>query len=679
MEKKLKMILALLLVILSCHEVKAQLTLSEFKIDGKSSITVYTPGNAPTVKVNYTVKAKRSLNWGSEVLVSVYPIEASSGTLNLTSLQNSGSGWSTGQWVRNIDGFEYCTLAGSFNIDYFATGLGRYNKLTTLQLIPGTGTVQYRSNNVDIVFSNNLPSTAAPNLTLLSPNTGSVGTPVTIVGSGLGDATGVTFNGVAATIISGSASATNLSVDVPSGATTGNVVVTNPKGGSNGLTFTVSTGTTGTGTTGTGQSYAWLYPCGTSTIICDNQCVNYGALPGLITGRELANTAAFWDADYQGHPDFHRCFADPYKENETVDWQYSYSNRWDDWNDISGNSHGRNFQPWACYTTTYYRRKSIHTSVNMWGQTYHEEWYISNTVTITPRSTPATPVQPTYTACTQANALSVAVNNEPSAVSYNWWVPYAGWGVSNDGLSPFSTYNTNGSFVTTSKNVVITLPSGGVAPGTYPISVSTNGACGPQSSDAIINIIISGSGAGPAPSSASYVKASSPICAPKYNLKMPLVVGATSYFASDTNGASAVGTVVQNATGGQSVIFAFNEDGPVYGVIATVSATGTCGTGVYITPPADLAGPASKCVVQRSGSTTIYPNPASNKVTIVTGGQKGVVIFYDAIGAPRKSINLLGGASETEVSIDELPAGIYHVRISIADESPVEKQLIVQP
>ena len=80
-----------------------------------------------------------------------------------------------------------------------------------------------------------------PSITSLTPNTGAVGTPVTISGANFGAAQGtntVTFNGITATATSWSA--TSIAVTVPSGATTGNVVVTAGGQASNSLTFTVT-------------------------------------------------------------------------------------------------------------------------------------------------------------------------------------------------------------------------------------------------------------------------------------------------------------------------------------------------------------------------------------------------------------------------------------------------------
>jgi hypothetical protein len=81
----------------------------------------------------------------------------------------------------------------------------------------------------------------APAIVSVTPNSGPVGTPVAIAGSGFGVSQGtstVSFNSVTASPTSWSD--TSISVPVPSGATTGNVTVTVGGTASNGVTFTVN-------------------------------------------------------------------------------------------------------------------------------------------------------------------------------------------------------------------------------------------------------------------------------------------------------------------------------------------------------------------------------------------------------------------------------------------------------
>ncbi len=81
----------------------------------------------------------------------------------------------------------------------------------------------------------------APSILSLNPTSGAVGTSVTVTGENFGSTQGtstVKFNGTAGTPTSWSA--TNIVVPVPSGATTGNVVVTVSSVASNGVAFTVA-------------------------------------------------------------------------------------------------------------------------------------------------------------------------------------------------------------------------------------------------------------------------------------------------------------------------------------------------------------------------------------------------------------------------------------------------------
>jgi uncharacterized repeat protein (TIGR03803 family) len=78
-----------------------------------------------------------------------------------------------------------------------------------------------------------------PTVTSFNPTSGSVGTPVTIMGTGFTGATKVTFGGVKAaafTIVS----ATEITTTVPTGAITGKIAVTTVGGSGSKGTFTVN-------------------------------------------------------------------------------------------------------------------------------------------------------------------------------------------------------------------------------------------------------------------------------------------------------------------------------------------------------------------------------------------------------------------------------------------------------
>jgi len=142
----------------------------------------------------------------------------------------------------------------------------------------------------DLTFTT-AADTSAPTVTSLSPTSGVIGTPVTIMGANFGAAQGtstVTFNGIAAT--STGWSATSIGVKVPAGATTGSVVVTVGGVASNGVNFTVAIPS---------PSITSLNP--TSGVIGTPVTImgaNFGAAQGTstVTFNGIAATPTSWSA-----------------------------------------------------------------------------------------------------------------------------------------------------------------------------------------------------------------------------------------------------------------------------------------------------------------------------------------------------------------------------------------------
>jgi RHS repeat-associated protein len=141
------------------------------------------------------------------------------------------------------------------------------------------------------VASNAVTFTVSPHITSLSATSGAPGTLITISGSGFGLTQGasvVTFNGMTATPTSWSA--TSIVVPAPSGATTGNVVVTVSGVASNGISFTI---------TSAGPSITSLNPTsgavGTSVTITGT---NFGSSQGTSTVKfnGTAGTPTSWSA-----------------------------------------------------------------------------------------------------------------------------------------------------------------------------------------------------------------------------------------------------------------------------------------------------------------------------------------------------------------------------------------------
>src|SRR5205807_9038380 len=99
--------------------------------------------------------------------------------------------------------------------------------------------------------------TVVPSITSFTPVSGPAGASVTLTGTGFTGATGVSFNGTAATTFTVN-SDTQISATVPTGATTGKITVTNSVGaGTSATNFTVTYSISGTITpaaSGTGST-----------------------------------------------------------------------------------------------------------------------------------------------------------------------------------------------------------------------------------------------------------------------------------------------------------------------------------------------------------------------------------------------------------------------------------------
>ncbi len=152
---------------------------------------------------------------------------------------------------------------------------------------------------------------AAPSIASLSPTSGAVGAAVTIAGSGFGSSQGsstVKFNGTTATVTSWTS--TSIVATVPSGATTGTVVVRVSSVNSNGLTFTVvaapaitslspASGAVGAAVTVTGTNFGSTQGTGTvkfngttATVTSWNATTIATAVPsGATTGTVVVRTS----------------------------------------------------------------------------------------------------------------------------------------------------------------------------------------------------------------------------------------------------------------------------------------------------------------------------------------------------------------------------------------------------
>ena len=137
-------------------------------------------------------------------------------------------------------------------------------------------------------------STPAPTLTGFSPSTGPAGTNVTITGSGFLSATGVSFNGTAATYTI--VSDTQITTTSPIGATSGKISVTNPTDTATSASdFTVTVPTSGPYTLTVAVTGGnWVNPTSGITVVQTNVTPNFTDTPTPQFPTTTSN--AVWNA-----------------------------------------------------------------------------------------------------------------------------------------------------------------------------------------------------------------------------------------------------------------------------------------------------------------------------------------------------------------------------------------------
>ena len=201
---------------------------------GTTGIVVPVPNGATTGNVTVTVASQ--LSNGASFIVSI-----PSPTLSGLSPPSGPVGSSV-----TIAGANFGASQGTSTVAFHGALANPTNWTATSVTAPVPSAAT--SGNVYVTVagqpSNGLSFAVTPIITSLTPTSGTAGTSITISGAGFGPTQGtsiVAFNGAAATPTNWSP--TSIAAPVPSGATTGNVVVTVGGIPSNGVNFTV----TGTG------------------------------------------------------------------------------------------------------------------------------------------------------------------------------------------------------------------------------------------------------------------------------------------------------------------------------------------------------------------------------------------------------------------------------------------------
>jgi hypothetical protein len=220
-----------------------------------------------TVKFNGTAATPTS--WSATSIVAPVPAGATTGNVIVTVSGVASNGMMftvTGASMPSITSLNPTSGAIGTSVTITGTNFGATQGSSTIEFNSMAATPMNWSNTsivapvptgattgnvvvaVSGIASNGVMFTvtgaSAPSITSLSPTSGAVGTSVTITGTNFGATQGssvVTFNGTAATTLT-SWSATSIVAPVPAGATTGNVVVSVGGVASNGIPFTVSSG-----------------------------------------------------------------------------------------------------------------------------------------------------------------------------------------------------------------------------------------------------------------------------------------------------------------------------------------------------------------------------------------------------------------------------------------------------
>lgn len=199
---------------------------------GASSVTATVPTGATTGNVVVTVsnRASNGVSFSVVPAPSISTLSINSGAVG-AAVTITGSNFGSTQGVTAKVTFNGTTASVT---SWAAGSIG-----VTVPSGATTGNVVVYASGVN---SNGMNFTLlpAPSITTLSPPSGAVGAAVTITGSNFGSSQGtgsVKFGGVSAAITTWSAG--SISTAVPSGATTGNVVVNASGVNSNGVSFTV--------------------------------------------------------------------------------------------------------------------------------------------------------------------------------------------------------------------------------------------------------------------------------------------------------------------------------------------------------------------------------------------------------------------------------------------------------
>jgi len=263
-------------------------------------------------------KAAAITSWNSTAIVVTVPTGAVNGNVVVTAAGGVASngksftvlptptitGLSQGSGTVNtpitVNGSGFGSTQGSGTVTFggVAASVSSWGSSAISVLVPASaapGVVQVAVNTAG-VSSNTSPFTVIPSVTGLSPSSAPVGGSVSIQGNnfGISGSGTVTFNGLTAPVLGWSQ--TSITTQVPSGATSGNLVVTSNGTPSSGVAFSVvpgpsmtgmstSSGTAGTSVTISGSDF------GVTQSSANGQVLIGGAVAGITNWSNTSITA----------------------------------------------------------------------------------------------------------------------------------------------------------------------------------------------------------------------------------------------------------------------------------------------------------------------------------------------------------------------------------------------------
>ena len=265
-------------------------TSSSFVVDNDGQITATVPVGATSGTISVTTPS------GTGTSSTIFGVEPTVASFSPASGNAGASVIITGSGFSDVTAVRFNAVSASFTIN---------SSIQITAVVPaGASTGVITVTNPALTATSGANFLIPPTITSLSASSGVIGATITINGTIFTGVTDVSFNGVSATYVVNSV--TQIDADVPAGATTGTITVTNAGGTATSSTFTVlpnitsfagTSGIVGTSVVITGSAFTGASSVkfnGTSaSYTVDNSTQITATVPaGANTGSITVTTAA---------------------------------------------------------------------------------------------------------------------------------------------------------------------------------------------------------------------------------------------------------------------------------------------------------------------------------------------------------------------------------------------------